>query len=63
MKHYRLKENIKQGIFLITLGCICHKVGADGAAITMWFIGTTIFLGKKEEEANDSEAERELSQS
>lgn len=63
MKHYRLKENIKQGIFLIALGCICHKVGADGAAIIMWVLGTIIFLGKKEEEINDSEAERKLSQS
>lgn len=63
MKRYRLKENIKQGIFLITLGCICHKVGADGAAIIMWFLGIIIFLGKKEEEVNDSEADRKLSQS
>lgn len=63
MKHYRLKENIKQGTFLITLGCICHKVGADGAAIIMWFLGIIIFLGKKEEEVNDSKTERKLSQS
>lgn len=63
MKHYRLKENIKQGIFLIALGCICHKVGADGAAIIMWLLGTIIFLEKKEEEVNDSGADRKLSQS
>lgn len=49
MKHYRLKENIKQGISLIALGCICHKVGADGAAVIMWVMGIIIFLGKKEE--------------
>lgn len=63
MKHYRLKENIKQGIFLITLGYICHNMDADGAAIIMWVLGTIIFFGKKEEEVNDSEADRKLSQS
>ena len=52
MKRYRLKENIKQGIFLITLGCICYKIGADGAAIIMWVFGVIIFFGKKEEEVN-----------
>ena len=61
MKHYRLKENIKQGISLIALGCICHKVGADGAAVIMWVMGIIIFLGKRRS-ADDSEADRELSQ-
>ena len=61
MKRYRLKENIKQGIFLIALGCICHKIGADGAAVIMWFLGIIIFFGKRRS-ADDSEADRELSQ-
>lgn len=60
---YRLKENIKQGISLIILGCICHKTEADGAAVFIWFMGVITLFGKKEEEVNDSEADRKLSQS
>ena len=65
-KRYRLKENIKthiQGIILIAMSAVCLKVGADGAAVVVALIGIVLAFGKKEEEINDSEADRKLSQS
>ena len=48
-KSYRLKENIKirlQGIALLALGMLCHKVNTDGAAVFMWLLGVTMLFGK-----------------
>jgi hypothetical protein len=48
-KTYRLKENIKmrlQGITLLILGMLCHKVNADGAAVFMWLLGAVMLFGK-----------------
>jgi hypothetical protein len=48
-KTYRLKENIKmrlQGIALLALGMLCHKVNADGAAVFMWLLGAVMLFGK-----------------
>ena len=47
-KSYRLKENIKmrlQGIALLMLGVLCHKVNADGAAVLMWLIAAVMLFG------------------
>lgn len=47
-KSYRLKENIKirlQGIALLMLGVLCHKVNADGAAVFMWILGVLMMIG------------------
>lgn len=48
-KSYRLKENIKmrlQGIALLMLGILCHKVSADGAAVFIWLLGAVMLFGK-----------------
>jgi len=48
-KTYRLKDGVKirlQGIALLTLGMLCHKVNADGAAVFMWLLGVTMLFGK-----------------
>lgn len=48
-KTYRLKDSVKirlQGIALLALGMLCHKVNADGAAVFMWLLGATMLFGK-----------------
>lgn len=48
-KTYRLKDSVKirlQGITLLVLGMLCHKVNADGAAVFMWLLGVTMLFGK-----------------
>lgn len=45
----RLKrESIQhlQGVALLLMGGICHKVGADGAAVFMWLVGMAMLFGK-----------------
>lgn len=52
-KSYRLKENIKmrlQGVALLMLGILCHKVNADGAAVLMWLIAAVMLFGKIDSE-------------
>lgn len=52
-KSYRLKENIKmrlQGIALLMLGVLCHKVNADGVAVLMWLIAAVMLFGKIDSE-------------
>lgn len=46
-KTYRLREGIAirlQGIALVLLGLVCHKVGADGIAIFLWFYGGLMLM-------------------
>lgn len=48
-KSYYFKENIKirlQGIALLMLGILCHKVSADGAAVFIWLLGVVMLFGK-----------------
>lgn len=52
-KSYRLKENIEmrlQGIALLMLGVLCHKVNADGAAVFIWLLGVVMLFGKIDSE-------------
>ena len=39
-----------QGLCLIVLGLLCHKVDADGAAVLFWLLGAAMLVGKIEEE-------------
>lgn len=52
-KIYRLKDSVKirlQGIALLMLGVLCHKVNADGAAVLMWLIAAVMLFGKIDSE-------------
>lgn len=33
-----------QGVALIILGLVCHKMQSDGAALFMWLLGVTMLL-------------------
>ena len=33
-----------QGVALIILGLVCHKMQSDGAALFMWLLGVTMII-------------------
>lgn len=46
-RKYRLRNSIAtliQGVALIVLGIVCHKIQADGAAVFVWLIGTLLAI-------------------
>lgn len=46
-KVYKLKHDalqLIQGTILLILGCLCHKVDADGAALFLWMLSISYIL-------------------
>lgn len=46
-RKYRLRDSIvtlAQGVGLIVLGIVCHKVQVDEAAVFVWLIGTLLTI-------------------
>lgn len=46
-RKYRLRDSIVtliQGVGLIVLGIVCHKIQADGAAVFVWLVGTLLAI-------------------
>jgi type IV secretory pathway VirB3-like protein len=46
-KRYRLRDNIVvrlQGLAMVFLGLVCHKVNADCVAVFLWFYGGLMLM-------------------